>query len=107
MAWTCPSPARTVVCSPDLEARTKRTVRIRPSRMLRHSTLVCLIAVTGCGGGGRQDEDEPEGNFAVEVMDASFPDQQQLAQGTKLSIMLRNAGDETVPNIAVTLAGLD
>src|SRR3954452_15841650 len=95
MAWTCPSPARTVVCSPDLEARKSATV------------LVCVIAVAGCGGGGRQDEDEPEGNFAVEVMDASFPDQPQLAQGTKLSIMVRNAGDETVPNIAVTVAGLD
>jgi hypothetical protein len=95
MAWTCPSPARTVVCSPDLKARKSATV------------LVCVIAVAGCGGGGRQDEDEPEGNFSVEVMDASFPDQQQLAQGTKLSIMVRNAGDETVPNIAVTVAGLD
>ena len=82
-----------MVCSPDLEAR--------------KIALVCLIAVAGCGGAGRQDENEPEGNFAVEVMDASFPDQQQLAQGTKLSIMVRNAGDETVPNIAVTIAGLD
>src|SRR6185436_2335552 len=96
-----------VVCSPDLEARTKRTVRIRPSRMLRPCTLACLIAVTGCGGAERQDENEPEGNFAVEGMDASFPDQQQLAQSTTLSIMVRNAGDETVPNIAVTVAGLD
>jgi hypothetical protein len=93
MACSCPSPERTVLCSPDLEAR--------------KIALACLIAVTGCGGGERQDENEPEGNFAVEVMDASFPDQQQLAQSTKLSIMVRNAGDETVPNIAVTLAGLD
>ena len=96
-----------MVCSPDLEARTKRTVRIRPSRMLPPCALVCLIAVAGCGGGERQDENEPDGNFAVEVMDASFPDQQRLAQSSNLSIMVRNAGDETVPNIAVTLAGLD
>jgi hypothetical protein len=82
-----------MVCSPDLEAR--------------KIALVCLIAVAGCGGGGRQDENEPDGNFAVEVMDASFPDQQRLAQSSNLSIMVRNAGDETVPNIAVTIAGLD
>ncbi len=82
-----------MVCSPDLEAR--------------KNALVCLIAVAGCGGGGRQDENEPDGNFAVEVMDASFPDQQRLAQSSNLSIMVRNAGDETVPNIAVTIAGLD
>ena len=82
-----------MVCSPDLEAR--------------KIALACLIAVAGCGGGGRQDENEPKGNFAVEVMDASFPDQQRLAQSSNLSIMVRNAGDETVPNIAVTIAGLD
>ena len=70
-------------------------------------SAAAIAAFAGCGGGERQDENEPEGNFAVEVMDASFPDQQQLAQSTKLSIMVRNAGDETVPNIAVTLAGLD
>ena len=95
MAWTCPPPELTVLCSPDLAARTSALI------------LVCLIAVTGCGGGERQDENEPEGNFSVEVMDASFPDQQQLAKSTKLSIMVSNAGDETVPNIAVTVAGLD
>jgi hypothetical protein len=69
--------------------------------------LVCLIAAVGCGGAERQDEDEPEGNFAVEVVSSSFPKKQKLAQSSNLAITVRNAGDEAVPNVAVTLSGLD
>jgi hypothetical protein len=73
----------------------------------RGIVLVCLIAVVGCGGGERQDENEPEGNFAVEVVSSSFPEKQKLAQSSNLVIKVRNAGDEVVPNVAVTLEGLD
>jgi hypothetical protein len=93
MACAWPSPAASMLCSPDLEAR-----RI---------VLVCLIAAVGCGGGERQDENEPEGDFAVEVVASSFPKQQKLAQSSDLMITVRNSGDETVPNVAVTLKGLD
>jgi hypothetical protein len=66
-----------------------------------------VIAVVGCGGGERQDENEPEGDFAVEVVSSEFPEQQKLANSSDLVITVRNAGDETVPNIAVTVDGLD
>ena len=33
-----------------------------------HVDVVCLLAFAGCGGGERQDENEPEGNFPVEVV---------------------------------------
>jgi hypothetical protein len=69
--------------------------------------LLWLAAVAGCGGGERQDEDEPEGEFAVEVVEASFPKQQKLAKRSNLLITIRNAGDETVPNIAVTVDGFN
>jgi hypothetical protein len=82
-------------------------VRARPSRALRHSALVCLVAVVGCGGGERQDEDEPEGEFQVEVVSATFPEQQKLAQRSDLVITVRNTGDEAVPNVAVTVDGLN
>jgi hypothetical protein len=82
-----------VVCSPDLEART--------------IAALCLIAVVGCGGGERQDEDEPEGNFQVEVVTATFPEEQRLAQRSDLVITVRNTGDEAVPNVAVTVDGLN
>ena len=62
--------------------------------------------VAGCGGGERQDENEPEGDFAVEVVEATFPEQQKLAKSSDLVITVRNAGDETIPNIAVTVDGL-
>jgi hypothetical protein len=95
MACPGPPPAVSVLCSPDLEAR-----RIVP--------LCCVIAVVsaGCGGGERQDENEPEGDFAVEVVSSEFPQKQKLAQSSDLVITVRNAGDETVPNIAVTINGL-
>lgn len=67
--------------------------------------LLAALAV-GCGGDDRQDAAEPEGSFEVEVVDASFPERQRLAQRSDLSITVRNDADETIPDIAVTLRGL-
>jgi hypothetical protein len=64
------------------------------------------MAVIGCGGGARQDENEPKGNFAVEVVNATFPDKQKLAQTSELVITVRNTGKQVVPNLAVTVEGL-
>jgi hypothetical protein len=68
---------------------------------------VSVLALAGCGGGTRQDENEPSGNFPVEVVKASFPQKQQLAKSSNLVVTVRNAGRETIPNIGVTLDGLD
>jgi hypothetical protein len=73
----------------------------------RYVCLLALVGVAGCGGGDRQDEDEPEGDFAVEVVDASFPEDQKLAKSSNLEITVRNAGEDTIPNVAVTVDGLD
>ena len=67
----------------------------------------CLLAFAGCGGGERQDENEPEGNFAVEVVEAKFPEDQKLAKSSDLVVTVRNAGEETIPNIAMTVNGFD
>ncbi len=72
-----------------------------------HVVLVCLVALAGCGGGERQDENEPEGNFPVEVVRASFPDRQKLAKSSDMIVTVRNAGDKTIPDIAVTVNGFD
>jgi hypothetical protein len=63
--------------------------------------------VAGCGGGERQDENEPEGDFPVEVVEAEFPEDQKLAKRSALVVTLRNAGEETIPNIAMTVEGFD
>jgi hypothetical protein len=68
---------------------------------------LCLVAVAGCGGGERQDENEPEGSFPVEVVRATFPEEQKLAKSSDMIVTLRNAGRETIPNIAVTVNGFD
>jgi len=73
----------------------------------RSVVTLCLLAVAGCGGGERQDENEPEGNFPVEVVRAAFPDQQKLAKSSDMVVTVRNAGRKTIPDIAVTVNGFD
>jgi hypothetical protein len=63
---------------------------------------LALLALTGCGQ-ERQDADEPEGSFRLEVVDASFPESQSIAERTALRIRVRNPGEETVPNVAATV----
>jgi hypothetical protein len=71
--------------------------------MWRLAAFMAAIAVAGCGGGERQDADEPEGTFRVEVVEAAFPANQHIAEGAALRIRVRNADSETIPNVAVTV----
>ena len=86
--------AASVVCSPSFEG-------------VEDVAALCLLAVAGCGGGERQDENEPEGNFPVEVVEAKFPENQKLAKSSDLVVTVRNAGEDTIPNIAMTVNGFD
>ena len=75
-----------------------------------HLAPACAFALAlgGCGGGERQDENEPEGRFKVEVVKAEFPSKQKLAKRSDLVITVKNAETErTIPNIAVTVRGFD
>ena len=55
--------------------------------------MLCFVGLfaAGCGGGERQDEDEPSGNFSVDVVSATFPEQQRLAEKVSLRLRVRNA----------------
>jgi hypothetical protein len=64
--------------------------------------VACLLALAGCGD-ERQDADAPSGEFAVEVTEASFPPEQQIAEPATLRLEVANRGDRTVPNLAVTV----
>jgi len=68
------------------------------------AALAAALLFVACGGGERQDADEPEGNFRLEVVDASFPEEQSIAERSTLTIAVRNADQKAVPNVAVTLA---
>jgi len=63
---------------------------------------LCTVAFLGCGGGERQDADEPEGEFPVEIVSAEFPAKQRLAQTSELTLSVANVGDETIPDLAIT-----
>ena|SRR5215213_5397446 len=69
--------------------------------------LSAALLAVGCGGSGgdRQDEDEPRGNWTVDVVSATFPEQQRLAEQTEMRLKVRNADSKTIPNLAVTVEG--
>jgi hypothetical protein len=67
--------------------------------------MLAAVGLAGCGGGERQDANEPDADFPIEVVDASFPAKQKLGQTSDLELRVRNAGNDTVPNLAVTVTG--
>jgi hypothetical protein len=68
---------------------------------------VALIALGACGGGEKQDEDDPTGTFKVDVPRASFPGHQRLAQENTLEIMVVNRDTREIPKVAVTVEGFN
>ena len=74
---------------------------------MRRSALLAVagapLLLAACGGGARQDANEPSGQFPVRVLSATFPSSQRLAEHTQLSLTLKNSGSQTIPNIAVTI----
>ena len=66
--------------------------------------LLCaaVLGAAGCGN-DRQDADEPEGEYTLEVVDASFPARQTTAQHATMRLQVRNTDDRELPNLAVTV----
>ena len=60
------------------------------------------LALAGCGG-ERQDADEPRGEFTLQVLEASFPERQSIAEPSTLEIAVRNTDDRELPNVSVTV----
>jgi hypothetical protein len=64
-----------------------------------------LVALGACGGGGKQDANDPTGTFKVDVPRASFPGKQRLAQESTLEITVVNKDSREIPHLAVTVDG--
>jgi hypothetical protein len=82
--------------------------RLRPrgpgARIATGVAAVALgLGLASCGGGQRQDVTEPSGSFKVQVAKAKFPNHQKLADTSDLQLEIQNAGNETVPNLTVTI----
>ncbi len=80
-------------------------MRIQGRRVFVAGICALLIGagVAGCGSKTRQDENEPEADFPVEVTVAEFPTRQRLADTADLELAFKNTGDETIPDLAVTI----
>jgi hypothetical protein len=68
--------------------------------------LASALLVSACGG-QRQDANEPSGKFKVEVVKASFPDNQKLAKRSVMEIQVKNTDSRTIPDISVTVNSFD
>jgi hypothetical protein len=66
------------------------------------TALGLILAAAGCGSGERQDVDEPTGDFPVDAR-ARFPLEQRLAQTEDFQLEVENVGEETIPDLAVTV----
>ena len=64
--------------------------------------LGLTVGAAACGGGERQDENEQEKDFPVDAV-PRFPLEQRLAQTADLQLEVENIGEETIPNLAVTI----
>ena len=72
-------------------------------RVTAAAAVAVALAAGGCGSGPRQDADEPEGEYRLEVSSASFPAEQSIAEASTLKIAVRNADSKAAPNVAVTV----
>jgi hypothetical protein len=88
-----------------LEESASTALAVRARKRVGVGIAVALAAagVASCGGGGRQDATEPEGDFPVQIANANFPSKQQLAQNTNLTLSVANTGDKTIPDLAITI----
>jgi hypothetical protein len=78
-------------------------------RVVISALLVAFAAgLAACGGEESQGENEPEGTWKVDVLEASFPGRQYLADTVALRIRVKNLEDDkAVPNLAVTVDGFE
>ena len=83
-------------------ASTARSLKARRRIGIGVLGVLLAVGVASCGG-SRQDANEPEGNFPVSIVSADFPSKQQLAENTNLTLSVENSGNQTIPDLAITI----
>lgn len=76
-----------------------------PRACAAFAALILAFAISGCGGGERRDAGVADDVYSVDVVRAQFPARQHLADKPTFVMTVRNTGDKTIPNLAVTLHG--
>jgi len=67
--------------------------------------LIAVVpALIGCGSADRRDRSNEV--RTVDIVRVAFPKAQRLARPVTFAITVRNAGDEAIGNLVVTLSGL-
>jgi hypothetical protein len=66
--------------------------------------LICAASLlAACGGGQRQDAQEPAGKYKVEITQSSFPASQRLSEHAHFVLAVHNVSGKTLPDVAVTI----
>lgn len=79
-----------------------RVGKALPGVSLAAFGVALAVLAAGCGGAKRNAR-EVAGSYPVEILAARFPAKQAVAHDTRFTLIVRNAGVRTIPNIAVTL----
>ena len=78
--------------------------RLRDRRWLGVIAAMRTVGLAACGGGERQDANEPEARFPRRDQSArSSPPSRASLESSELTLTVRNAGEETIPDLAVTV----
>jgi hypothetical protein len=76
----------------------------RPTAHVLIALVACVpFALSACGGGERQNENEPTGTYEVDIVRASFAERQNVGKQEEFTLAVRNTGDEALPNLSVTV----
>ena len=80
-------------------------------------TALSGLALAACGGTRqiahsircfhgrtRQDANEPQGKFPVQITKSEFPNRQRLAETSSLELGVKNTGDKTIPDLSITIS---
>lgn len=67
-------------------------------------SLLLAFSVAACGDEPSSDANEAEGTYRVQVIDASFPTEQQLGKTYLLKLRIRNTSKKTIPALTVSVS---